>query len=336
MLLIGEQFIMQSSPDAMIEQARGKMTFTLFSFNKERKAEEAIELLKSASNLLKTERDWDKAGATYEELAELQNEYASKYDSATSFVEASMCFKNAATQGELDETLMQKSVEASNKAVRVLTLLGKHHRAAKTMKTLAESYEESENYQEAINAFLQAQNFFESDGKHPQQESACKERIAHLSAQIGEYIQASDIFEEIGRINLKNRLLATGAKKHFYKAVLCRLAGDDCFSAESKLRDFLNQDYTFPPTREAEFLNSVVEHYDQRNSDGIALACEELNRVKNLSDWETKLMTKVKKNIAGEGLGGGSFSPTTYNNEDEIKVNNDINEEDEEDEEDLC
>jgi alpha-soluble NSF attachment protein len=262
---------------------------------KEAKRDQAIEKLTMAANLFNADHNWEGTANVHLRLADLYREGNRAYNAANAFLDAGNAFKSG--------DMLEQAFSAFDQGVRLLTATGKHSRAAKTMKAVAESLETQGEPERALEAYNKALHSYISDGKHPTQVNACKEAIALLTSKTGGYHEASELFEEIGRENLKTRVLASNARKYFYRAVLCRLAMDDVVGADVKLSDFLTADSSLQGTREAEFMQSLIRDYEGRNPDGIGASCEEYNRVRNITDWETDILLKIKTNVGGSGVG---------------------------------
>ena len=58
-----------------------------------------------------------------------------------------------------------------------------------------------------------------------------------------------------------------------------------------------NLDTTFPSTREAKFLNALIDAMDAGDVQAYAQACFEFDQVVKLDNWKTSILLKIRKAI---------------------------------------
>ena len=144
---------MGDNPDELVRKARGKLAPGFFGkmfSSKESRVEEAMELLTSAANMYKIQKNWQKAGETYEELARLDSEsgggmgYSYYQDAAHCF---SFVDKNRSDQN------LDRAIESCERA-------GKYMQAGKTAQRIANEFEENFNYEKAIEKYKKAVEYY--------------------------------------------------------------------------------------------------------------------------------------------------------------------------------
>ncbi len=98
--------------------------------------EEALDCYKRAANMFKMAKNWSQAGQAFREAAGLHSKGGSPHDAATSFVDASNCYK------KVDPN---EAITCLLKAIEIYTDMGRFSIAAKHHQTIAEMYEGEAN-----------------------------------------------------------------------------------------------------------------------------------------------------------------------------------------------
>lgn len=71
-------------------------------------------------------------------------------------------------------------------------------------------------------------------------------------------------------------------------------------TARRNLQRYGTQDVTFPSTREAKFLESLVEAVDQGDTEAYTAAVVEFDKITKLDNWKTSILLKIKRGIQEE------------------------------------
>ena len=123
---------MGDNPEELVRRARNKLTPGFFGkvfSSKESREEEAIELLTSAANMFKIQKNWKRAGETFEELATLETQQGSN-TAYTQYQNAAHCF--SFIDKARSNTNLDKAIECCEKS-------GKYMQAGKLAQKIAGS-----------------------------------------------------------------------------------------------------------------------------------------------------------------------------------------------------
>ncbi len=74
----------------------------------------------------------------------------------------------------------------------------------------------------------------------------------------------------------------------------------DTVTARRNLSKYSTQDVTFPSTREAKFLNAIVDSIDNGDEEAFTAIVVEFDQVTKLDNWKTSILLKIKRNIQSE------------------------------------
>ena len=66
------------------------------------------------------------------------------------------------------------------------------------------------------------------------------------------------------------------------------------------MQKYSNQDVTFASTREAKFINALIEAFENGDQDAFTAAVYEFDQVTKLDNWKTSILLKIKKEIGEE------------------------------------
>ena len=130
--------------------------------------------------------------------------------------------------------------------------------------------------------------------------NGCLEKVAQICAGSGECGRAAQIFEDIARFCLGNKLLKFNARAHMLKCLVCHLAGGDSVMVTQKLAEFGALDYSLEGSREEKFVTAILGAVSDQNAEAFGLAAAEFNTVKKIDPWMTTLLLQCKRQIAVE------------------------------------
>jgi len=137
----------------------------------------------------------------------------------------------------------------------------------------------------------------------------CLEKVALISGQLERYAEAVSIFKQLGVSSMESNLLKFNAKKYFQQAALCHLARKDAVGARADMEEFKTIDYTFGDSREAQFVEKLIEACSQYDVEAFTDAVYEYDKVSKLDPWKTTILLRIKTGVSGEspeGEGDGS------------------------------
>jgi len=262
-------------------------SFSLFGSGT--KYEEAAELFVKAANLYKLAKKMDLAGAAFIKAAECQLK-TSKHEAATNYVAAANCFK---------KTNVTDSINCMKIAVDLFTEEGRFSIAAKHQKEVAEFYEQEMDFDNAIEAYQTASEYYEGEGSSSAANS-CLLKVAQYSASLEKYDKAIQIYEEVAKSSLDSNLLKWSVKEYFLKSGFCHMASGDTVSARRALEKYQEMDVTFASQRECKFLEQILDAAEKYDVDAFTQAVVEYDSISKLDQWKTSILLKIKNSIKSE------------------------------------
>lgn len=75
----------------------------------------------------------------------------------------------------------------------------------------------------------------------------------------------------------------------------------DSVAAKRNMTKYGNQDVTFTSTREAKFVNALIEAVEAGDAEAFTSAVYEYDQITKLDNWKTSILLKIKKTI-GEDM----------------------------------
>ena len=250
--------------------------------------EEAAELYGKAANYYKMGKMWDKAGEAYWRAAEASAKAGSKHEAASTLTSAAHCYKKAEK--------VDGACKCFKKAVECYTDEGRFAMAAKYQKEIAELYESQMDLESAMEAFQTAADYYEGEGSSTSA-NQCLLKVAQFAAQLEQYDQATELFEQVGQSSLGNRLVMYSAKEYFFKACLSRLASGDVVAARKCLERYSEMDHMFAGARESRFLDQILQAMEEMNVDDFTDAVVEYDSISKLDNWKTTILLRIKNQI---------------------------------------
>ncbi|OWB81732.1 hypothetical protein B5S33_g351 [[Candida] boidinii] len=285
-----------SNPEALIAEADKKAKpssgfSSFFGASSASRYEEAADIYTQAANIYKLQRKNALAGQTFEKAANAQIKADSSDEASNTLVEAYKSYK------------MEVPIEAArclSKAIEMFVARGQFRRGANFKVDLAELYEnELTDVKNAIASYEDAAEWYRGDSAQALS-NKCSLKAADLycDEQIGDYDKAATVYERIAKESLNNNLAKWSLKEYFLKAILCRLAtNNDYASGNALLNRFTQWDPTFSSTREYEFLNKLIQAVKDGNSDEIANASRDYDKIARLDALKIRILNKIKSSV---------------------------------------
>eukprot|EP00052_Salpingoeca_macrocollata_P030566 m.320043 g.320043 ORF g.320043 m.320043 type:complete len:292 (+) comp23705_c0_seq1:130-1005(+) len=266
----------------------------LFGFlkNPTEKYEDAAEMYRGAANKFKLMKAWKEAGDAYREAYECHVKAQVTHEASTDLVDAANVYK------KVDNKL---ALEVMELAVTLYVDMGRLAIAAKHTTGAAELCEQQGELARAKDLYSQAAQYFESEDSGSSANKA-KLKVAHLSAQLENYEEAAELFEEAALGMVDNHLLKFNAKEYFLKAGLCRLAAGDVVAAKDAAERFTSSHPAFADTREQKFLSSIVEAVEEGDVDKFTAHVQRYDEITKLDAWMTAVLLKTKRGIDSNDL----------------------------------
>jgi len=298
---------------AEAEKALARKSFgSIFGFGKQGQHEEAFNFYKAAANAYKLADQFSESAECYlkaSECAAVVDENVASVDAVNMVIEAANMYKRS------DIT---KAIETYGKAIQIYCDTSRLGQAARYQKEVADMFEADGNMEMAQKMFETAADLYSKDNKKSNAKdcnvkvaticstSACslasdKENPASKQKSIEEFQHAASIFEQIGKESLESKLGSFSAKGYFFQCLLCTMALGDEVAIEQKLAHFKNADYTFPNSRECQFVEKLVQCFQSLSVEDFATACTEFDRITPLDPWKTSVLLCVKNATVGSG-----------------------------------
>jgi len=217
------------------------------------KIDEAIECYQRAANFYNITKNWSEAGSAFCQAANLQAKKCSldgRCDAATNYVNAANCFKKSGNRKYKSTTIM-----CFKDAIEIFTDMGRLSSTAKLNKALAEIYEASEpvDIGRAVQHYQQAAKYFNNSYSASQ----CLLKLAEYAAQLENYQEAIQHYEQVACSYLKNSLLKDSVKEYFYCAALCHLCVD-VLNAQHALERYENMHPSFQDSSESKLVKTLI------------------------------------------------------------------------------
>lgn len=146
-------------------------------------------------------------------------------------------------------------------------------------------------------AYEEAADMYEMDGKSASSARKCKEELAMILAEEEDTLErAADLFAEIAEVCLEKNITSFHAKSFFMKVIFCKLAMGDAVGANDAADSAALQDPRFPRSKEGKLMFKLIELC--REQSPVAELQETLrdyNEVIAFSNWETEILIKIKR-----------------------------------------
>ena len=289
---------MSDNPDEIVRKAHSKLKPGFFSkmlSSKEGNLEEGIDLLVSAANIYKIQKNWKKAGEINEELAMWDGKRGGKMAYAY-YQEAAHCFsfvdKNRSSQS------LDRAIESCEK-------VGKYMQAGKIAQRVANELEENYNYEQAIIKYKKAAEFYEMESQNTKSmKQQCLLKVADLmciSNHKDMLKEAPKIYENLGKEYLTGSSLKFMAKELFFKCVMIFIATKDEVSAEIALKKFILEDPSFGDSKDCKFLQNAIKCISEPpDVDGLKKEIQSYKNAEQVDKWKLNMFGQTIKNFEHE------------------------------------
>ncbi|KAI6227503.1 Aromatic-di-Alanine repeat protein [Aphelenchoides fujianensis] len=244
-------------------------------------AVDACELYNQAGNLFKVAKNWSAAGDAFLKSAELHTAQAdAKHDAALDYDKAGTCYRKVDAQ---------KAVECFEKCIEFYTDMGRFNMAAKVHSTIAEIYEtEAPNKEQCIKHHQIAADFYKGE-EAKSSATKCLIRVAQLSAELGNYRRAIEVFEEIAVFEADHPTLKYAAKNHFFMALLCHLC-IDVLDTQNALKRYEDISPSFADSREYKFVKDLTVCMEEQSVEHFTETVHGFDKISRLDPWQTSLL----------------------------------------------
>ncbi|KAF9457055.1 vesicular-fusion protein SEC17 [Collybia nuda] len=255
------------------------------------KFEEAGDLYQQAANSYKLEKLFKEAGDAFSREAECREKCKEQNEAANAWWNAAKAYKRG---------FPDLAIQALTQTIIHLTQTGRFRQAADREKEIGQIYlQESNDLRKACESMVRAGDWYAQEDATATA-NACYKDAADLHADLDEYPQAIARYEQVADHSLASTLTKYSVKEYWLKASLCALAMGDIVTAKRNMIKYSNQDATFTATREAKFVNALVEAVEAGDQESFTGAVVEFDQVTKLDNWKTGMLLKIKRGIQDE------------------------------------
>jgi len=255
------------------------------------KYEEAGDLYQQAANMFKLDKLFKESGDAFMKEAECREKGGEKDDAANAYWNAAKSFKKG---------FPDKAVQALSSTISLLTSLGRFRQAADREKEIGQIYlNESQDLSKAADSFVRAGDWYEQEDAKATA-NACYKDAADLYAELDRFQEAIELYNKVADYSLGSALTKYSVKEYWLRAGMCGLAARDSVSARRNYGRYSTQDVTFPSTREARFLQALIDAVEGGDQEAFTGAVVDYDQITKLDNWKTSVLLKIKKGISDE------------------------------------
>ncbi|KAJ5069919.1 alpha-soluble nsf attachment protein [Anaeramoeba ignava] len=270
----------------LFEKAQKKMKSFVF-YSSEIKFDEAQTMFIKAANLYKILNNWEKAGESFLMASECQKQMKDEYLVASHLLDAAKCFR---------KTNIDKSIELIEKAITIYLQIGKLNLVGKYSQDLAEFYEKKKDFKKAIEYYRKAADFYDTENNKGDAQH-CLAKLAPIYADLEEYSQATQIYENLAMEYLDNPSLKYSVQEMFFMACLCRFCEGDLEVAQSAYERYLEQDVIFASHKKAKLIEGLIKVFEEGDLEAFSTLIFNYDQEAKLTLLQTTLLLRIKKLI---------------------------------------
>ncbi|KII93757.1 hypothetical protein PLICRDRAFT_101894 [Plicaturopsis crispa FD-325 SS-3] len=255
------------------------------------KYEEAGDLFQQAANSFKLEKQFREAGDAFAREAECREKCKESSEAANAWWNAAKAYKRG---------FPDLAIQALTQTITHLCQGGRFRQAADREKEIGQIYlQENNDLRKACESYERAGDWYAQEDANATA-NACFKDAADLHADLEEYPQAIARYEQVADHSLGSALTKYSVKEYWLRAGLCALAMGDPITAKRNMAKYSSLDTTFSTTREAKFVNILIEAVEAGDQEAFTGAVVEFNQVTSLDNWKTSLLLKIKRSINEE------------------------------------
>ena len=232
-------------------------------------------------------------------------------EASDAYLEAAQCYRMAdeafeATNSTLAAGAVLKKVDPKRAAelliqgTKSLVADGHFSAAAKHQQDAGEMFEAEGDNEAAIDCLKTAAEYYEMENSTSRANS-CRLKVAQLSANMGKYDDAVEIYEQVARASMDNNLLKFSVRNYLFHAFLCILAKQDTVGAGRALERYKDLDPTFASQRECKLCETILEACENLDVDAFTQAVADFDQLTPLDAFRTHLLLQAKKMIENAG-----------------------------------
>jgi len=194
---------------------------------------------------------WTEAALAYGQAANMY-----RYE-LHALCEAAILYTKAGLASEKVE--IGQGLDYFSKAVSVYCDCKKYGQAARIRQWIAENHDTNGNHEGAVIEYKMTTQYYHAANMN-QQALQCQRKVAYLLGMDGEYAEASQVYQEIGREEMLHNLTKYSAQDSFFRATLLLLAVESCNLDEVKthLQESIEVDFRFKVSAGCDFLKNII------------------------------------------------------------------------------
>ncbi|KAF9229237.1 TPR-like protein [Gyrodon lividus] len=255
------------------------------------KYEEAGDFYQQAANAFKLDKQFRDAGDAFAREAECREKCKEVNEASNAWWNAAKAYK----RGYPD-----LAIQALSQTITHLTASGRFRQAADREKEIAQIHQhELSNLHKACESLERAGDWYSQEDATATA-NACFKDAADIHAELEQYPQAIQRYEQVADHSLTSALTKYSVKEYWLRACLCALAMKDSITAKRNIQKYMSQDTTFASTRECKFLNAIIDAIQSEDQQAFLGFVHEYDQITKLDNWKTMVLLKIKNTIEGE------------------------------------
>ncbi|OCH96094.1 vesicular-fusion protein SEC17 [Obba rivulosa] len=282
----------KSPAETLLEKADKKANSSTGWFSSSTtRYEEAGDLYQQAANAFKIDKLFREAGDAHAREAECREKSNESNEAANAWWNAAKAYK----RGHPD-----LAIQALTHTITHLTKSGRFRQAADREKEIGQIYlQELNDLRKACESFERAAEWYSQEDAQATA-NGCYKDAADLHAELENYPQAITLYEQVANGSLSSALTKYSVKEYWLRSSLCALAMGDTITAKRNLGKYSSLDTTFSSTREAKFVNILIEAVESGDTEKFTGAVFEFDQITKLDNWKTNILLKIKRGIQEE------------------------------------
>ncbi|GMH64600.1 hypothetical protein TrRE_jg5428 [Triparma retinervis] len=183
-------------------------------------------------------------------------------------------------------------------AISLLCEVGKFGTAGRIQRKLAEWYEDDRNFDECIDQYRQASDYYLGDNMI-EQSDICLLKCAYYQGLMEEFHEAAEIYSTVGLRCMDSNLRKFNARDSFLRCGLLYLASgtEHHKKLNRKLMDFKTADPSFAFSRECLFLENVMAMHGSSDIHAFADHIYNFDNVSHMDSWCLEMLFELRVQI---------------------------------------
>jgi hypothetical protein len=175
------------------------------------------------------------------------------------------------------------------------TETGEYGLAGRIQFWIACNQDQLKNYDQALDDYQASSKYYSAHGMS-EQSMICKRRQARLFGIVGNFVNGSTLFKDIGMHELKSNLLKYNAHESFFASALLLLADEipNCDGTRNFLKEIISMDRRFEISPHVDFLYNVFEIIKNGTIHDFVDHVYDFDHAQNLDELSIFILEKVQ------------------------------------------